>query len=312
MSNIYLEPADFKSSVVAVPPIALTSDFEIAYDQNAALMRHIEGGGVRIVLYGGNANLYHYGLRLYRDALKMMHAFQTERTSVITSIGPDFGKMLDQAKAIREIGLRNVMLLPTGFPADPAGVANGARRIADELGFGIILYIKREDYVQPDELARLIGEGVVRFVKYAVERDDAAKDRYLDDVLSAIGTNSIASGMGETPIADHLAVRKMATYTSGGVCIAPAAAMSLLSLYKSGQAEEALRLSEPFLEFERVRSRVGGMKALHDGVTLSAIADMGPLLPMVSNVTAAEKPEVQRVVAGLLEAEKVAVEAVTA
>ncbi len=309
MSNIYLEPADYKSTVVAVPPIALTSDFEIAYDQNTALVRHIEEGGVRILLYGGNANLYHYGQRLYRDALKMMHAYQTERTSVITSIGPDFGKMMDQAKAVREVGLKNVMLLPMMFPSDPVGVANAARRVANELGFGVILYIKRENYIQPDVLEQLIRDGVVRFVKYAVERDDASEDAYLDSLLAAVGTDVIASGMGETPIADHIGRRKLATFTSGAVCIAPAAAMELLSLYRAGQHDRALELSEPFLEFERVRAQIGGMKVLHDGVTVSGIGDMGPLLPMVSNVTASEKTEVERVVAAVIAAEKTCLEA---
>ncbi|HEY9278838.1 MAG TPA: dihydrodipicolinate synthase family protein [Eoetvoesiella sp.] len=311
MPHSQLLPQDFKSSVVAAPPIALTSDFEIAYDQNAALTRHIESGGARILLYGGNANLYHYGQRLYRDALKMMHAFQTERTSVITSIGPDFGKMLDQTKAVREIGLKNVMLLPMAFPADSAGVANGARRVANELGFGVILYIKDENYVHPDELARLIREGVVRFVKYAVDREDPVNDSYLDSILAEVGTDVVASGMGEVPIADHLARRKLATFTSGAVCIAPAAAMELLSLHKSGDTERAEQLAEPFLEFQQLCCRIGSMKVLHDGVSISGVADMGPLLPMVSNITAAEKPEVQKVITGLLEVEKAVLEAVS-
>jgi dihydrodipicolinate synthase/N-acetylneuraminate lyase len=309
MSKLVLQPADFNSSVVAVPPIALTPGFAVAEAANTALVRHIERGGVSILLYGGNANLYHFSLGLYADALAMMVGAAGSATRIITSIGPDFGKMQDQAALVEQSGLRNVMLLPTAFPADSDGVANGARRIADRLGFGVILYLKRDGYVAPETLGRLVADGAVRFVKYAVERPDAAADPYLDAVLAAVGKDVVASGMGETPVADHLGVRKLPTFTSGAVCIAPAAAMRLLTLYKTGRHDEALALSAPFLEFEKVRSRVGGLQVLHDSVTASGIADMGPLMPMVSNVRAEAMPAVREAVQGLIAAEQTAITA---
>jgi len=55
MQRAQLKPSDFQSSVVAVPPIALTESLDIASEANAALVRHIERGGVDILLYGGNA-----------------------------------------------------------------------------------------------------------------------------------------------------------------------------------------------------------------------------------------------------------------
>lgn len=309
MSRPMLQPADFATSVVAVPPIALTKDYHVSEPENRALVRHIENGGVTILLYGGNANLYHFGLERYADALAMMTAAASEKTRIITSLGPDFGKMLDQAPLVERSGLRNVMLLPTAFPADSNGVANGARRIADRLGFGVILYLKRDAYVAPDTLGSLVADGTVRFIKYAVERQDPATDAYLDAVIAAVGLANIASGMGETPIADHIGARKLPTFTSGAICIAPAAAMRLLALYKAGRHDEALALSQPFLEFERVRSRIGGLQVLHDAVTVSGIADMGPLMPMVSNVPAASLPAVRAVMEGLLQAESLATSA---
>ncbi len=305
MADTMLNPADFKSSVVAVPPIALTPGLDVAVDQNAALVRHIVAGGVDILLYGGNANLYHFGLGAYGDALAMMESV-SRAARVIASIGPDFGKMLDQAPLIERSNIRNVMLLPVAFPSDSHGVADGIRRIAARLGFGVVVYLKRENYVRPEVLEKLVAEGAVRFVKYAVERDDPASDDYLVSVLSAIGPDLVASGMGETPIADHIGKRRLATYTSGAVCIAPAAAMSLLEHLRSGDLETAATIAKPFLDFERVRSELGGIQVLHSGITASGIADMGPMMPMVSVVKERNMGEVRRVVAGLESAEKVA------
>jgi len=302
-----LTQADYASSVVAVPPIALNTDYSVNTSANEAIIKHIEGGGVDILLYGGNANLYHFGLDDYRAAMEAIKASAAPTTHLITSIGPDFGKASAQVPIARNLGFKNIMVLPTNFPADPAGVANGVRKLADAFGSGLILYLKRENYADPDELAKLIAEGAVSFVKYAVEKLDASKDPYLDAVLSAVGTDHLASGMGETPIHDHLGQRKLTTYTSGAVCIAPMAASELLTLYKTGRASEALELSQPFLKFEKVRLDLGGLQVLHDGLRLSGIADTGPLMPMVSNLPVEKLKPVQAAVDALKSTEKQAV-----
>ena len=303
MTHALLTPADFATSVVAVPPLALTPDLAVAPEPNLALVRHIVGGGVSILLYGGNANLYNFSLPAYGEALALMEE-AGELARVVTSIGPDFGKMLDQAPLVERSRLRNVMLLPMAFPADSHGASGGVRRIVDRLGFGVILYLKREHYIRPEVLEKLVAEGAVRFVKYAVERDDPAEDGYLDAVLSAVGQELVASGMGETPIADHVGRRKVATYTSGAVCIAPAAAMRLLATLRRGDGEAADAAAAPFLAFERLRAQLGGIQTLHSAVTASGIADMGPLMPMVSMVKERNMPLVRGAVAELMQAER--------
>jgi dihydrodipicolinate synthase/N-acetylneuraminate lyase len=306
MSPRPLSPSDFARSVVAVPPIALDAEGRVAAETNRRLMAHIAGGGITTLLYGGNANLYHYGATLFREALETLHADCPDSARILFSIGPDFGKSMDQVAEIRQAGVVDVMLLPTAFPSDPRGVAEGARRIADALGFGVVLYLKRDGYVDPEALGRLVEDGTVGFVKYAVEREDATTDAYLDAVLAAVGVDKVASGMGETPIDDHLGHRGLATYTSGAVCIAPAAANELLALYRAGQAAEARRLGAPFLEFERLRMKLGGIAVLHDAVGLAGLGDCGPLSPMLSNLTEAGKAEIAPVVAELRAAEAAA------
>lgn len=303
MSQTTNASADYAASVVAVPPIALTQNGDVAADANAKLMAHIADGGITTLLYGGNANLYHFNRKQFSAALDILFGACPKTARILFSIGPAFGQAIDQLDEIRRIGCRNVMLLPTAFPSDAAGIAAGVRGIADRLGFGLVLYIKRENYVDPDDLAQLIEDGSVGFVKYAVEREDASKDAYLNRILSAVGTDLVASGMGETPIADHIGRRKLATYTSGAVCIAPAACNELLRLYRSGAHEEADRLSEPFLEFERLRMRFGGIQLLHDAVGMAGLGDFGPMLPMMTNLPDQARKEVAPVVDRIVRAE---------
>jgi dihydrodipicolinate synthase/N-acetylneuraminate lyase len=299
MRNHPLEPKDYASSVVAVPPLALFHDLQINAEANRAMIRHIEAGGVRILLYGGNANLYHIDLGRFRELLAILVDAAGPDTAMVPSIGPGFGKMLDQAPLVRESGIRDVMILPTAFPADAAGIDRGVRLVVEALGFGVVLYIKRDGYVEPSRLEKLVADGVVRFVKYAVEREDPFEDPYLADLISAIGNQRVASGMGETPLHAHFPRYQVATFTSGGVCIAPAAAMALLAAYKAGDTARAEQISAPFVRFEKVRSRLGGISVLHDGVSMSGIADMGPILPLLSNVADAHRAAVQEVVEGL-------------
>lgn len=295
-----LTKADYARSVVAVAPMALKPDLSVNEAANVALIRHIEAGGVNILLHGGNANFYHIDLGRFRVMIDLLQSSTGPNTGVVPSIGPDFGKMLDQAPILRASRIRDVMVLPTQFPADPAGIERGLREVAQALGFGVVMYVKKDGYIEPERLASLVHSGAVKFVKYAVERQDPANDAYLASLVAAIGADMIDSGMGETPIHAHLAGPfKLAGYTSGGVCIAPAASMATLRAYKAGNIAEAERIRAPFLEFERVRAKIGGISVLHTGITLSGIADMGPMLPLLSNVPEAQHGEVRRVVQGL-------------
>ncbi len=295
---------DFSSSVVAVPPVAWDEAFNLNEVANRAQIRHIEAGGVSILLYGGNANLYHFDLGRFADLVGLIADAASPDTVVIPSIGPDLGKALDECKLLHRHGFSEVMMLPTQFPSSPAGLVRGIRMCADALGHGLILYVKREGYLAPTDVEQLVKSDAVRFVKYAVERELPEVDPYLSDIIAAIGPQRVSSGMGETPIHTHLPVLKMATYTSGAVCIAPRAAMELLRAYKVGDLTYAEELRIPFLRFEQVRSALGGIAVLHDAVTISGIADMGPILPMLANIPAAQQPLVADAVAGLVDVER--------
>ncbi len=63
---------DLTKSVVAVPPLARNTDLTLNRAANAALIRHMEQGGVSTLMYGGNANFYNISAGEYAATLDML------------------------------------------------------------------------------------------------------------------------------------------------------------------------------------------------------------------------------------------------
>lgn len=292
MPRTPLSADEFRATVVAAPPLAMTAEHRVAVDANVALLRHIATGGIGIVLYGENANLYHFTQAQYAEAVEMMTGAQAD-LRIIPAIGPDLGKMLDQAALIERSGLRDVALLPIYGPSDTHGTADGVRRIVDRLGFPVIVDLSRENYIRPVTLVKLFDEGAVSFVKYSVARRDPADDPYLDAVIKIAGKERLLGGLGETAAFDHIHRRQLPTVVSGAAAIAPAAVVHLLEALRAGDAGLARRLLVPFHEFDRIRRMHGATQVLHNAVSATGIAATGPLIPMLSSVKAHFMDEVR-------------------
>ena len=97
------------------------------------------------------------------------------------------------------------------------------------------LYIKSEDYVDVDTLARLVDDGTLLAVKYAIPRADPADDPYLRRLLQSVKPSRVVSGMGERPALVHVRDFGLAAWTTGSGCIAPHAVMALLRAAKAGR-----------------------------------------------------------------------------
>jgi dihydrodipicolinate synthase/N-acetylneuraminate lyase len=304
MKTTPVTPADLAASVIAVPPLAATADLAIDHAANAALVRHVEAGGVRSFLYGGNANFYHLPVSQYADALDMMEAAAGPDTWMLPSAGPDYGRAIDQARILRHRAFPTAMLLPMSFPFTSDGLADGFRRFTDAMDKPGIIYIKAEPYIAPETLAALVDEGRVTAVKYAVIRKDWLHDPYLDSIVAAVDRSILVSGIGERPAKVHVRDWGLASFTAGSVCIAPQGSMALLRALKAGDDAEAERLWEIYRPMEDSRDSISPIRVLHDAVTLSGIADMGPMLPMLSNLSEAERAQVAPVARALRAADE--------
>jgi dihydrodipicolinate synthase/N-acetylneuraminate lyase len=292
--------SELAESVMAVPPLARRADFTLEPAQNRALIRHIEAGGVRTLLYGGNANLYHVAVSEYRELLDMLAESADSQTRMIPAIGPDYGKMLDQAAILAQTQYRTAMVLPLAGFTTPQGVATGLRRLTDKAGMPFTLYIKSEDYIDVDTLAALVADGTLLAVKYAIVRADPSCDPYLRRLLQSVPASQVLSGMGERPALIHTRDFGLAAWTTGSGCIAPHAVMALLRAAKSSDTAAAQPLYDRFLPLETLRDDISLIRVLHDAVTLSGIADMGPILPLLSNTPDHALPAVEQEAQALL------------
>ena len=292
MKTTPIRTADLQSSVIAVPPLARTPDLRLNRDANRALIRHLEAGGVRSLMYGGNANFYHLPPSEYAEVLDFLADAVGADTWVLPSAGPDYGRLMDQAKVLRSRAFPTAMMLPMSFPYTDAGLADGVRRFTDAMARPAVVYLKSDHYLKPATLAALAAEGRIVSVKYAVVRDDPAHDPYLRQLLEHVAPELITSGIGERPAIVHFRDFGLSSMTSGSVCVAPRGTTRLLSLMAAGDWAAAAQVRARYLPLEDCRDAISPIRVLHDAVTLAGIADMGPMLPLLSGLDDAERARV--------------------
>ncbi len=280
-----ITPEELARSVIAVPPLARHADYALHEEQNRRVLDHLAEGGVTTALYGGNANLYNMSVGEFGLLLDMLERIAPPQTWIIPSIGPDFGKALDQVAILRERQFPTAMALPLSFPADPAGVATGLRLIAERYGRPLVAYVKSPDYIRPQDLAALVADGAVCAVKYAIVRSDPEDDPYLADLVRHVDTRLIVSGIGERPAISHLTKFALTGFTSGSVCIAPALSTAMLRALKAGDIRRAAGIREHFLPIEDLRDGQSPLRVLHAAVAAAGIAETGPLLPFLSDIS---------------------------
>jgi dihydrodipicolinate synthase/N-acetylneuraminate lyase len=290
--------ADLRLSPLAVPPVARHADLSLNRANNETLIRHLERGGIRFLMYGGNANLYQARVSEYEALLSMLAELAGPETWVIPSVGPDFGKMLDQVPVIRRLRFSTAMVLPYAGPMTRRGLLDGLRRFADLLGKPFVLYIKNDDYLAPAEVRALIDEGRILAIKYASVHADPSDDRYLRALLTEVPPEYIISGIGERPALVHLREFGLNSFTTGSGCVAPRASASMLKAIQQGDWTRARELRERFIALEDLRDASSPIQVLHDAVSVT-VADMGPAMPFLSNADETEMPSIRAAAAAL-------------
>ena len=298
-----LTPAHFTRSVMAVPPLARRADGTLAEEANGRIIRHLEDGGVTLLLYGGNANFYHLPLDEYDAALSMLARLAGDQSLVVPSAGPSYGLLLEQARTIRRHAFPTVMVLPQQGITTSIGVANGIRAFADAAGLPVVVYVKNDGYIEPDEIAALDREGLVSAVKYAVVRKDTGDDPYLRRLVSLVDTGKIISGIGEQPAIVHTRDFGLAGFTSGCVCVAPRLSQAMLAAVQRKDWAEAERIRGIFKPLEDQRNAINPIRVLHQAVESAGIAETGPLLPLLTNVDATHVPAIGDAARALLAAD---------
>ncbi len=290
----------FRASVLAVPPLARDENERISKRENEKLIRHIEAGGVSMLLYGGNANLYHVRPSEYGGLLEMLEEISGNDTLVIPSVGPSFGLMMDQAELLKGTRFPTAMVLPTKAVMTEAGLMNGFRRFVEALGRPAVLYIKEEGYISPEGAAELVRDGLVSFIKYAIVREDPAEDEFLTRLVSLVDTPLICSGIGEQPALIHMTKFRLNGYTSGCVCVNPGLSQKMLKAIASKDYDLAEAIRKVFLPLENLRNEINPIRVLHEAVALCGISKTGRHFPLLSGIAESTAERVAHTAAQLL------------
>ncbi len=283
------------NGVYAVPPLPRKADRRRSLDLDAAeaVAAHVQAGGITRYLYGGNAFLYHITLEEYDALVAWLAGFAAPRWA-IPSVGPSFGRAIDQARLLRRHAFRCVMVLPCGDPRDAAGMETGLREIADACGIPLIVYLKSEDGFGSDRdrgldaVGRLVDDGVAVAIKYAVVRNDPRGDDYLSGLLERVDRRRVISGMGERPALVHLRDFRLGGLTTGSGCVAPHRCSELFAASARQDWMRAEACRRAFMPLEDLRDAWGPARVLHHASELAGIAPSGPIPPYVSMLTAAQ------------------------
>jgi dihydrodipicolinate synthase/N-acetylneuraminate lyase len=283
-----LTPDDLRG-VFAVPPLARRNDSKrsIDFEQNNRIVKHIVNGGISRLLYGGNAFLYHATLSEFESLLEWLSG-SSDQLWMIPSIGPSFGRAIEQADLLRKHSFAVAMMLPCSDPRDAVGLEQGYREIADVSGAKLVVYLKDESNFGPgreaglDAVARLVDEGVCTGIKYAVVRDDPTQDSYLEALLARVDRKHVISGIGERPAVIHFRDWKLSGFTTGSGCIAPRLSQQLFESLSTNDYAKAEEIRERFLPLEDFRDTWGPARVLHHATECAGIAQTGSITPYVS------------------------------
>ena len=292
MDTNVITPARLASSVIAVPPLARDKNYNICPIQNAKIIKHIEGGGVSSLLYGGNAMFYHLRPSEYASTLTMLADTVADQTLVVPSVGPAYGLMMDQADVLKDFDFPTVMVLPSREIANEDGLAIGIRKFAESYGKPIVLYLKHDRWLSPSIVESLHRDGLISWIKYAVVLEDTTRDPYLREVLQKVPSEIVVSGIGEQPAIIHLRDFGINGYTSGCVCVAPKMTTKMLKLIKAKDYAAAEKIRVVYEPLEDLRNEINPIRVLHFAVEMAGIADTGPIQPMLSEIGGLDAGEI--------------------
>lgn len=281
--------------VFPVPPLARRRDERrtIDFEQNRRIVDHLVAGGMTRFLYGGNAFLYHITLGEYEELLGWLSEFPGELWP-IPSLGPSFGRAIDQAALLRRHRFPCAMMLPCADPRDAAGLERGLREVAQAAGLPLILYLKDLNNFGTnleaglDVVARLVDEGLCVWIKYAVVREDPREDGYLRGLLERVDRKHVISGIGERPAIVHLRDWGLPGFTTGSGCIAPNLSNAILTACRKQDYVAAEKTRESFMPLEDLRDAWHPAKVLHHATELAGVAETGPIPPFLSPLSDAQ------------------------
>jgi hypothetical protein len=168
-----------------------------------------------------------------------------------------------------------------------------AKRFLSQKVFGKSVTVKWDEM---DRCKRILGNVYLgeEWVNLELGKAKAAKRGVITSARSWIAlihnASSVASAM--QPAIVHLRDFGVQGFTSGCVCIAPSLSMKMLAVLKAGDYETAETIRQTFEPLENLRNAINPIRVLHTAVAEAGIADTGPILPLLNDVSENERANI--------------------
>ena len=278
---IELDSDQLKKSVIAVPPVARDENGFFSENENKKIINYLVFNGIKNLMYGGNADFYNVRPSEFKSILINLKSLISDDICMIPSIGPDYGKMIDQTEIIKELGFSTAMILPyMEGGSREEGRSLAIENVSKKLGLPVILYLKNENYLSPKIVSKLVKKNIICGIKYAIVRKNPSEDNFLKELINLVNKELIISGIGEKPVVNHFKDFGLKSFTTGSGSIAPNLSMKLLKSLQINNYEESLAIRSKFLDFEDLRDNYGPSRVLHYGVNSCKIAKLENMQPL--------------------------------
>ena len=126
------------------------------------------------------------------------------------------------------------------------------------------------------------------------------EDDYLREVLEVFPAERVVSGIGEQPAIVHVRDFGVTGFTSGCVCVAPERSMQMMRAIHAGDYEAAEAIRQWFRPLEDLRNEIHPIRVLHHAVAEADIARTGPMLPMLSDLSADDVDRIRAAVTTMM------------
>jgi 4-hydroxy-tetrahydrodipicolinate synthase len=277
-------PMDLVASVISIPPLARGADGRPCLSENRKLLAWLRSAGIHSFLYGGIANFFNMSVTEFPSVLDAIETFAGPEDWMIPSIGPDFGKAMDQVAILKGRDFPTAMLLPFA-PVMPAGVATGLRRLAEAYGRPLMLFFQSADYLKPRDIAALLADGILCTVEFGVRPTASGQNPFLHELLDLVGdTSHIIDARGESSIHDT-ARFGLKGFTSGMSALAPHLSTAVLKAVVAGELGKAASLVQSFAAISDLRATYSFVSVLYDALRFADIADPGVVGPFYAPIT---------------------------
>lgn len=282
--------------VVAITP--RTADGAVDLPGVARNVAHLIDAGARFLMpMCGTGLVYDATLAEFEQVTAAFLEAAGDRALVVPGIGPGYGRSLEMGRIARSLGVAGAMVMPIVGPASPVGVSRGLSRIAEAVGFPVVLYQRRLDIMPVERVVDLCRQDEVVGLKYAV--DDVATFRHIADRAGEVC--AMVCGMAEDPCIAYLKAGAVG-FSSGMANFAPRLSLALLAAFRRGDLGEAERIRSLMVPFEELRGERGARysgSALHAAMDCAGLAG-GPVVPFAEDVAGADLLRVRRLVEALL------------